>query len=220
MSKITRIVIFTLLALCTVQPATAQVAVDPVTFQFTFCEGGPSDAQARGWITFDGNAMENPFGDFEGQTVQLPSPLVVDLYVVVSNSAAGNGSFDLNDITSIAWWSNGGTLNFDQELVGQPTDDLPWGTPAIDEFTTGGDFNLFSDAPPAPNGEWYFTLGANYGSGEYMTLVSMVPGPESPGEAVCNIRPTSIPTLDNWGKITLFVLFIGFAGFALRRQLR
>ena len=38
--------------------------------------------------------------------------MVLDLNVTITNAGAGNGTFDIDDFGSIAWDSNGGTLDF------------------------------------------------------------------------------------------------------------
>lgn len=213
MPRIARITLYALLFAFPVQAAMAQQDSSPLTFQFTFCEGSQNGAQARGWITFDQNLMANPFL----QSVELPDPLVLDLEVTVSKANAGNGTFGMSDFARIFWDSNGGTLNFATELVGQPTNGLPWGT--VPSEGEAGDFNLFGLSAGAPTGQFFFLLGADEGDAEIMQLVSMVPGAESPGTAVCNIgQNQAIPTVGTWAKIIMVLLIAGLAGLAFRRQ--
>jgi hypothetical protein len=165
----------------------------PITFPFRFADPtGP--AQAVGSITFESTLLVNPgANDFF-----LPDPAVLALDVTVSGSIAGNGSFGITDFNEVVFDTAGGTLDFGSQLVGQPTSGGPWGTPD----GSSGDFNLFVSGgtraageryPSAsvvpngvaapPNGNFFFTLGANGGAGENMVLTAMgapVPPPMLP----------------------------------------
>jgi hypothetical protein len=196
---------------CFSSVAFAQAEPVPIPFQFTFCG---DQATATGYITFDLNQMSNPF-------FGIDYAAVLDLQVDVSGASAGNGTYGRDDFEDIAWESNGGTIDFGMEFVGQPTDGLPWGT----SNTSGeaGDFNLFSSGNTlsAPNGEFYFLLGANDGQADSMTLRTFAPGPPEIGEPSCPpalIPPsTSVPTLDRWGLTLLILAFMGLAVVGYRR---
>ncbi len=154
----------------------------PITLKFTF-DDPASTAQAVGSITFEGTLLQNPGSQF----FNLPDPAVLALNATVSGAVSGNGAFALTDFTGVSFDTNGGTLNFASQLVGQPTSGSPWAT--LDG--NSGNFNLFSNSPkqgvsgngqsptapnginPTPNGVAAFTLGANGGSGEPMVLVGM-----------------------------------------------
>jgi hypothetical protein len=167
----------------------SQVSAAPITFPFRFADPA-SSAQAVGSITFEDTLLANP----GSSSIFLPDPAVLALSVTVSGSAAGDGTFGIADFTEVVFDTNGGTLNFNAQLVGQPTAGGSWGTPD----GNSGDFNLFSggvgegaeryaDQPNAPaganappNGVFYFTLGANGGADEPMVLTAMGGGPISP----------------------------------------
>ncbi len=180
----------------------------PIRFDFTFLNA-QSGATAIGYIVFEDTLLPNP-GDTD---FILPNPAVLDLQVTVSGASSGNGSFTLADFVSVRWDTNGGVLDFAQELIGQPTSQDLWGTiPPVDGIEgTGGDFNIFSvltesygsgtvvDGAAAPNGVWFFTLGAGGGSADPMQLISM----RGMGQ---------VPALGSWG---LAALFIGLAGMAI-----
>jgi hypothetical protein len=172
----------------------------PVTFNFTFAGNG---ATATGFITFESTLLNNPGNnDFE-----LPNPAVLALHVTVSGASAGNGNFNIGSFNEVFFNTNGGTLDFSHALVGQPTSGSPWGTPDSD----GGDFNLFSAAPPGPRGVDFFTLGANGGDAQAMTLTTMALA--APASAA-----VATPTLEDWNLIALAAL-LGIAGaFLLRRR--
>jgi hypothetical protein len=153
-----------------------RIRPDPITFDFLF-EDLQGSARALGFVTFDRNLLPNPAAcDDSDGTPQNPVPLA--LKVTVSGAAGGNGTFDLSDFQYLAWCTNGATLDLDSQLVGQPTPGEPWGTPS--EGGAGGDFNLFFGAAPRPNGEFWFTLCADGGQGDCMTLTSMMAGPATP----------------------------------------
>ena len=180
----------------------------PVTLNFTFTSPS-SAATAVGHITFESTLLANP----GSSSFSLPDPAVIDLQVVVSGAASGNGTFGIGDFSSIAFDTNGGTLNLAQQLVGQPTGDAPWGTTDGCALSgplggTGGDFNLFAAGPPAPIGEWWFTLVADNGDADCMVLTSM-----APASAVA-----PVPTLSQWGFVALVVALGCVAAVSLRRR--
>lgn len=200
----------------------------PVTFNFTFDDPG-SSALTVGSITFEDTLVANPGQNF----FQLPNAAVLALTVTVSGASSGNGTFGINNFGAVLFETNGGTLNFAAELVGQPTNGLPWGTQIADQPTKGfvpgdaGDFNLFSNVgqlgktgaeryqnrvtpqgvgPFPPDGVFFFLLGADGGMAEAMALTSMAPA--GVGGAI------PVPTLSFWASL---ILCLGLAGFAISR---
>ena len=168
-----------------------------------------------GSITFESTLLANPGSNF----FTLPDPAVLALNVTVTNSGVGDGTFTMADFTGVVFDTNGGTLNLNQQLVGQPTSGDPWGTPSGGD---GGDFNLFSgsmtgtNAPSGanlpPNGVFYFTLGSNGGNGPAATLGSMS---RAAGAAV-----VAAPSLGSWALALLAGLLGLGASLALRRANR
>ncbi len=137
-----------------------------------------STPTATGVITLDLSAVANP-----GDNDQVTSPFVTDFSVTISNADDGNGTFTLADFTgannaSVFLYTNGGTLDFSQELIGQATIGDPYGTPS----GNGGDFNFISNgsSPQQPRGEDYFTFASAAGAndGDYFLLTSFAPVPE------------------------------------------
>lgn len=201
--------------------ATVSAAAAPIAFNFTFAERGGT-ATATGTIVFESTLLQNPTTGM-GQTFVLPNPAVLNLTVTVTGSAAGNGSFTLDDFSQVYWSTNGGTLDLTRQLVGQPTNGLAWGTePSSGE---AGDFNIFSFPPgdsqnrygraPAPvlgggappSGVFYFLLGANGGTDEAMSIV----GFQQAGAS-------SVPTLREWSLALLAALLVPLAWLVSRRR--
>ncbi len=185
--------------LCLLLASAAHAA--PITFDFTF-QSTETAAQAVGSITFESTLLPNPgCRDFP-----LPNPAVLALQVTVSGATSGSGSFTLSDFNEVAWCTNGGTLILTQELVGQPTNNDPWGTPSRGN---GGDFNLFGLAP-APDGRFDFTLCADGGLEDCMELQTMLGHFSGP--------PTgTAPVLNHWGLALLVLLLAAVGGYAVRR---
>lgn len=210
----------TIVAACLIA-CVAQAA--PITFNFTFSGAGvvnppppkpagsnypaarptatTNSATITGSITFESTLLANPGNN----NFSLPNPAVLALNATVSGAAAGNGTYGLSDFAGVVFRTNGGTLDFSQQLVGQPTSGSPWGTPD----GNGGDFNLFAvNTGTGPVGEFYFTLCANKGSGDCTQLVSAI-------NAAAVAVPT--PALNRWTLAALAGL-LALAGFiGLRR---
>lgn len=205
------------------------VNAEPIRFEFAYAEpGGP--ARATGYIVMESTEVANPGRN----AFDLPSSAVLDLSITVVGADAGNGTFDETDFARVVFDTNGGTLDFSRSLMGQPTDTLPWGTPpADDKATTGemgisGDFNLFTESMPArspgydpdapraptaaidlpPDGEWYYTLGANNGSANSLVLIAFGPAQ----------RHSAVPFNATWALVLLGLVLASAAWIQHRRS--
>jgi len=172
--------------------APLSVLASPLTISFKYQQGA---ATAVGTITFETSLLANPGNN----SFVLPNPAVLNIDMTVSGASAGNGHFVTADFSGVDFSTGGATLDFARQLVGQPTPGGPWGSP------TGccGDFNFFSPAAPAPDGVFFFTLGANNGAANAMVLASAI-GP-------------TVPALDGWLLAVLAVLLVT-VGVAVQRR--
>jgi hypothetical protein len=145
----------------------------PMTFQVDW-SGAPNGngAVATALLTIDDALLPNP-GSYINSTV-LPS-FILDFTITVSGATSGNGTFTLSDFGGTYWSTQGGTLDLTQQLVGQPTSGLPWGTT---NDGNSGDFNMFALNPSAPSGTFFFQLTTAGGTGNTMNLTSFVEAPE------------------------------------------
>lgn len=210
---------------CCLFAAAAQAS--PITFNFTYSganitppppalaspkypnapkAASGNSAVITGSVTFESTLLPNP-GVLD---VNLPNPAVLALNVTVTGASAGNGTYGLSDFAGIVFNTGGGTLDFNQPLIGQPTSTSTWG--ALPSSGEAGDFNLFGLGSPnsAPIGEDYFTLCTNGGSGDCTQLVSAI------NAAAASATPT--PALSTWTLAALAGL-LALAGFiGLRRH--
>lgn len=168
-------------------PAAAQIK----TFDLTYSGADFGNAaSATGTITIDESQLINP-----GFTQQDINPFVTAFSLTVSGASAGNGTFGLSDYVPVGFFgffidTNGGTLEFTKELVGQPTDIDPFGT-SFDG--SGGDFNFFVNdagfANGAPTGTSFFQITTAAGAGDSLHLTSFapaaVPEPSSSAAFAC-----------------------------------
>jgi hypothetical protein len=131
-----------------------------------------NDATATGQTTLDLTTLPNPGGPVADIYGDIQS-----LTVTVAGAGAGNGTWTLADLvptsdlgTYTYWWTGGVALNMYTELVGQPTNGAPWGTPNL----SSGDFNLFFDNN-GPIGVFPFTLETAGGDGDQLLLTEFDP---------------------------------------------
>ena len=128
-------------------------------------------ATASGQMTIEDSLLLNPgFND-----TQVTPGLVRWFTITISGASGGNGTFGLGDFGRIILGTGLLAIDFSGELVGQPTEQDPWGTSQPGD--TGGDFNVYFSSPAGPNGTDYFQLTANEGAGDRMLLTSFGPAP-------------------------------------------
>ena len=156
------------LTLCLVMIGMASAQAAPIRFDFVF-EDSNTGAIADGYIVFEETLMANPTAGGVGNSpdggplpidgvYNIPGPEILDLAFTVTGSEFSDGDYGLADYVTVILFTNGGTLDFNGELIGQPTDGSPWGTSLLDS----GDFNLFSnDVNPENILESYDTVNGN-----------------------------------------------------------
>lgn len=167
----------------------------PIAAAFAAClliglGGVSSSARADVYRTYDLAWSGATYGNTAAATgtivldlITLPDPnnsevdiqgSIQALSVTVTGSGAGDGTWTKADIaTSFGtyWWTDGATLQLNEELVGQPVNGHGWGTPD----GSSGDFNLVFDGANAPTASSYFTLTANQGAGSRLLLTEFSP---------------------------------------------
>lgn len=153
------------------------------TFQLSYSGADfGNTATASATITLDLTLLNNP-----GLTQQSDTPFVTDFAMSIRGASSGNGDFTFSDFNGgpnggFLLNTNGGLLDFNQDLIGQPTDNDPFGTPSLGN---GGDFNIFSNGTnlAAPYGNYWFRITTNNGSGDNLNLThfsrTSVPSPGS-----------------------------------------
>lgn len=149
--------VFACLVVVSAGRANAQIVT--LDLQWSGASFGNS-ASATGTITIDESLMNNP-----GFSV---TTFVTDFSITVTGASAGNGTFTLADFSSIFLNTGGGTLDFTQDLIGQPTPGLPWGPGGA------GDFNFFNSNALAPSGFVIFQIRPS-GSSDILQLTSFAP---------------------------------------------
>ena len=140
------------------------------TFDLTW-SGTPygDSAKATGTVTMDLSLIDNP-----GLTYSNQIAFIIDFSITVTGASSGNGTFDLSDFGYLRLDTNGGTLDFSEQLVGQATAGSPWGTT---NTGTSGDFNLFASGNDlsAPYGVYPFSFKTDGGGGDELFLTRFAP---------------------------------------------
>ena len=177
----------------------AQVHADIlITYDVTYSGASlGNSAVGTGTFTLDTSLINNP-----GFTSSPAVPFVTAFSLTISGASSGNGTFGIGDFEGAILDTDGGTLNFAEQLIGQPTAGDPFGTPD----GNGGDFNFFSNPsdPSAPSAVAFFTIGTSGGSGDALQLTSVMP------EATAVPEPSSL-VLDS-------VALLGGLGALARRR--
>jgi len=132
-----------------------------------------NNASAVGTVTLDETQLSQQFV-FSGF-----GTAVLGLSLTVNGASSGNGTFTFSDFGHWRWDTNGTTLDYSKELVGQT---LQGGH----IFGTGdiySDFNVFGNNSSAPSGIGQFVLMTQGGTGDalQMTSMSTVPEPSTYG---------------------------------------
>lgn len=132
-------------------------------------------AQASGFIIFDSASLPL-VGD--NSQIYIPSAEVTDLGITVSGASSGNGTFNINDFSSM-YFSAPSPLDLSSQLIGQAlSTGSTYGTSSGSLGDgLGGDFNLVAFAADAPNADWYFKLITDNGFGNPLLVTSMLATP-------------------------------------------
>jgi hypothetical protein len=134
-----------------------------------------NNASAVGTVTLDETQLSQQF-NFSGF-----GTAVLGLSLTVSGASSGNGTFTFSDFSSWRWDTNGTTLDYSKELVGQTLQ----GGHIFGTSDAYSDFNVFANNSSAPFGVSHFVLATQGVMGMYeplkMTSMSTVPEPSTYG---------------------------------------
>ena len=135
-----------------------------------------NNASAVGTVTLDETQLSQKF-NFSG----FKGAAVLGLSLTVSGASSGNGTFTFSDFSSWRWDTNGTTLDYSKELVGQTLQ----GGHIFGTSDAYSDFNVFGNnfGSGAPYGTSHFELTTQGGMGDalQMTSMSTVPEPSTYG---------------------------------------
>jgi MYXO-CTERM domain-containing protein len=157
-----------LTGLCLFYGATTSASAAFTVFDVTWSGASfGNTAAATGQISIDTALLRNP-----GNTFFYPiSSGVSGLSLTVSGASAGNGTFGLADYQEMVLNTNGVTLNFDTELVGQGG----WGLAShLGEFSLLPTNSGLSAGAPDAVGPSTMRTNGNMG-GDMMRLTSFAP---------------------------------------------
>jgi len=144
------------------------------TFNIRYSGAGfDNNASAVGTVTLDETQLSQQF-NFSGF-----GTAVLGLSLTVSGASSGNGTFTFSDFSSWRWDTNGTTLDYSKELVGQTLQ----GGHIFGTSDAYSDFNVFGNNSSAPYGMSHFMLMTQGGMGDalQMTSMSTVPEPSTYG---------------------------------------
>ena len=132
-----------------------------------------NNASAVGTVTLDETQLSQQF-NFSGF-----GTAVLGLSLTVNGASSGNGTFTFSDFSSWRWDTNGTTLDYSKELVGQTLQ----GGHIFGTSDMYSDFNVFGINSSAPSGMSHFVLTTQGGMGDalHMTSMSTVPEPSTYG---------------------------------------
>ncbi len=177
---------------------------NPVTFNVLWT--GAGSAQATGTITFSDASIFTAGGNCNST---LANCNITAMSITVSGASSGNGTFSASDFTR-TFIQVDAPLNISTNMVGQ--------TVGVNTWQAGGggganDFNFFCNfcGGTAPNGFSDFRFRTNGGSGDPLTLSSMVA--QSPAPAA-----QAVPTLSEWTQMLLGLLVMTLLGWHFHKQ--
>jgi hypothetical protein len=134
--------------------------------------GDANPATATGQLVVDAQTWANMITFSTSHNDDYLSSNFVSFSVTISGASSGNGTFTLPDFSDFAVWGAGANFNYSQNLVGQAAGDSYWGNPDANS----GDFNAFDSAlgasASAPDGVWFFVLGADDGTQDNLLLTN------------------------------------------------
>jgi hypothetical protein len=201
-----RLTILSVMCLVLGLAAKSQAALETFDLSWSGASFGNA-AMGTGTITFDPTLLNNP---------GVTDPIAVTAFSITisdATNAGDDGTFGLSDYAGgggeIILDTNGGTLDFSKQLIGQPTSGNPFGT-AFD--STAGDFNIFSNGNDgeAPDGTDYFTITTGGGDGDPLVLTSFAPAVTPPSGGGGSSAP--LPS-----GLTLGLLCLGTLACGVRR---
>ena len=167
--------IISVIAVAAICASTARADIELFEVRWSGLPHGNA-ASATAIVGIDTAAIPNPgiYLDLATQPAWLSS-----VTLTVTGAITGNGTFTLADFSGLSWHTGGATLNFDLQLIGQPTPGSPWGTIGAPTAFGSGDFNLFDAAGglAAPSGLTPFQMRVGV-TGEVIDMTSFAPVPE------------------------------------------
>jgi len=159
-------------------------------------------AYAVAIMTIDTTRFPNPGNIAAGNFDSVVPPAFQSLNMTLSGAASGNGTYTLGDYTFFSWSTNGGVLDFNRELVGQPTLGDTW---ADTGSFNAGEFSLYANNPSAPSSA-YSPFALRTSAYEYLRLTTFTP----------LSAPTAVPEPSSM----LFIAFVSASAHLLNSRRR